>query len=283
MRPLVRIGALAAAAIASLVIVSGAGSRSSSADADIDTAFRSHALGRLLHYEVYLPADYKTSGRRYPVIYALHGLPASAQSYRGMAFVANALHSAGGEAIVVAPQGAAPGDSDPEYHDWGIGRDWETALTKELPAVVDARFRTIRRRAGRALIGFSAGGYGAMILGVHHLDEFSVLESWSGYFHPTDPTGHHALDVGSADANAYASVHTFVPKLRTLLKSRPTYLAFYVGDRDFFFAENVRLNRELDQAGVRHVFRVYPGGHQQSLWAAHASPWLSAALAHLPG
>jgi enterochelin esterase-like enzyme len=141
--------------------------------------------------------------------------------------------------------------------------------------------RTIRSRAGRAIVGFSAGGYGAMILGLHHLDEFSVLESWSGYFHPTDPTGHHALDVGSAGANAYASVHSLVPKLRALFKSRPTYLAFYVGNRDFFRTENVQLNRELNRAGVQHVFRVYPGGHQSSLWSAHASPWISAALAHL--
>ena len=43
-------------------------------------------------------------------------------------------------------------------------------------------------------MGLSAGGYGAVILGIHHLDRFSVIESWSGYFHPTDPTGTIALD-----------------------------------------------------------------------------------------
>ena len=55
---------------------------------------------------------------------------------------------------------------------------------------------------GRALVGLSAGGYGAVMLALHHLAAFSVVESWSGYFHPTDPAGQHALDLGSSRANA---------------------------------------------------------------------------------
>jgi S-formylglutathione hydrolase FrmB len=139
-----------------------------------------------------------------------------------------ALQVAHRKAVVVAPQGARDGDTDPEYHNWGPGRNWETALTKELPAVVDARFRTIRSRSGRALIGFSAGGYGASVLGLHHLDEFAVVESWSGYFRATDPSGHFALDVGSPAQNAYASVHTLVRELRGDFLAHPTYFAFYL-------------------------------------------------------
>ena len=30
-----------------------------------------------------------------------------------------------------------------------------------------------------------------------------------------------------------------------------------------------------------HVFRVYPGGHEQSVWSAHARAWLSVAVDHL--
>ena len=59
-----------------------------------------------------------------------------------------------------------------------------------------------------------------------------------------------ALDVGSTSANEYASVHALVPKLRSAFRAHPTYFAFYVGDADFFASENVRLHRELVQAGV---------------------------------
>ena len=151
--------------------------------------FRSAALGGKLHFEAYLPAGYDTSSARYPVVYFLHGLPAASGGYRQLGFVQNALDRVGRPTILIVPQGARDGDSDDEYLDRGPGRTWETALTSELPRVVDARFRTIRSRRGRALIGLSAGGYGAMHLGLGHLDRFSVVESWSGYFHPTDRPG----------------------------------------------------------------------------------------------
>jgi enterochelin esterase-like enzyme len=245
-------------------------------------SFPSHALAGRLHFEVYLPSAYDQTQRRYPVIYVLHGLPAGEQSFQqSAAFVADALQAMHRRAIVVAPQGARDNDIDPEYHDWGTGRNWETALTRELPAAVDARFRTIRSRAGRALVGFSAGGYGASVLGLHHLGAFAVVESWSGYFHATDPTGHYAVDLGSPAKNGRANVHGLVQQLRRAFRAQPTYFAFYVGDKDFFAPENIRLHRELVQARVRHTFRIYHGGHQVSLWKKEAPQWLGRAPAHL--
>jgi len=242
----------------------------------------SKALAGRLQFAVYLPADYQTSGKRYPVIYFLHGLPASPYAYRGIAFITSALEQTGEEAIVVAPQGARDGDSDPEYLDWGPGRNWETAVAKELVADVDAHYRTIATRTGRALVGVSAGGYGAVLLALHHLETYSVIESWSGYFHPTDPTGRSPLDVGSPQANAHASAHTFVPKLRAAFRQDPTFFAFYVGANDSRFrAENEQLDSELTAAKVPHVFELYPGSHEQSFWEAHAVTWLKLALDRL--
>jgi hypothetical protein len=43
----------------------------------------------------------------------------------------------------------------------------------------------------------------------------------------------------------------------------------------------VQFDRELTAAHVQHVFEVYRGAHQTSLWAAHAQGWLELALAHL--
>lgn len=148
------------------------------------------------------------SGLPYPALYFLHGLPAAPYAYKGIGFLAKALDAAGRPAILVAPQGARDGDSDAEYLDWGPGRNWETAVSQGLPAYVDAHYRTIADRRGRALVGLSAGGYGAVLLTIHHLDAFSVVESWSGYFHPTDPTGTSPLDTGSPDGNTRSSAHS---------------------------------------------------------------------------
>jgi len=88
----------------------------------------SHALRGSLEFEIYLPPGYATSHRRYPIIYFLHGLPASPYAFRGASVFARALEKAGQPAILVAPQGARDGDDDPEYLDWGTGRNWETAI-----------------------------------------------------------------------------------------------------------------------------------------------------------
>jgi enterochelin esterase-like enzyme len=241
--------------------------------AELIESVDSVSLAGSVHARVILPAGYAQSHRRYPVVYFLHGLPGTASSYLGNDWVADALARAG-PAILVMPQGARDGDSDPEYLNWGAGRNWETYVATELPGYIDARFRTIRSREGRALVGLSAGGYGATILGLHHLSSFSVIESWSGYFHPTDPSGTHALDRGP-DTSAL----TLVGRLKA---RQPTFLAFYVGKGDTRFRdENVAFARELKAAGVPHVFDVYPGGHATSLWQAHAVAWLRLALAHL--
>jgi enterochelin esterase-like enzyme len=240
---------------------------------DLDERFTSVALNGEVHARVILPATYDDlPHRRYPVVYFLHGLPASSSSYQGNAWLINAMEQVR-PAILVIPQGARDSDTDPEYLNWGAGRDWETYIGTEIPRYVDAHFRTIASRAGRALVGVSAGGYGATIVGLHHTKQFSVIESWSGYFHPTDPTGTQPLARGPA-----ASVHTQVGVLRRA----STFFAFYVGRGDSrFLAENQQLNRELVTAHVPHVFHVYAGKHTTALWQAHAVAWLRLALDHL--
>src|SRR5919199_781858 len=59
------------------------------------------------HMAVYLPTGYD-GRRRYPVIYALHGLPSDDTGYRRLDVPAfgHAAEQAGHPAIVVAPQGA---------------------------------------------------------------------------------------------------------------------------------------------------------------------------------
>jgi len=240
---------------------------------DLDEKITSIALNGEVHARVVLPAGYDDSrSRRYPVVYFLHGLPADAATYRGNAWLANALSQLG-PAILVLPQGARDSDTDAEYLNWGAGRNWETYIARELPGYIDAHFRTIRRAAARAIVGLSAGGYGATIVGLHHPGTFSVIESWSGYFHPTDPSGTQSLARGPA-----ANAHTLIGDLR----HRTTYFAFYVGRGDGrFLAENLRLHRELSAAHAPHVFQVYKGAHETALWQSHAIAWLRLALRHL--
>jgi enterochelin esterase-like enzyme len=282
-----RLAAVAASLLVAATSVAGAvaavrRTEQTAATTTIVDSVYSRALRSSLHFLVQLPPGYATSSLRYPVVYFLHGLPAGPTSYQSVAWVGRELATTGKPAILVLPQGTRRQNGDPEYHDWGPGHDWETALAVELPAYIDAHYRTIASRSGRAIAGLSAGGYGATIIGLHHPARYSVIESWSGYFRPTDPTGEKTLDLGSDAANTRASVAALVPSLARQFRRYPTLLAFYVGSSDpTFVPDNVNLDRELRSAGVRHVFELYPGGHTTSLWQAHAAGWLKLALDHL--
>jgi enterochelin esterase-like enzyme len=244
--------------------------------------FKSTALQGTLHYSVYLPPGYGSSGKRYPVIYFLHGLPGNATDYRDISQVAAAVEASGTDAIVIGAQGARDGDTDPEWLNWGVGRNWEAATATDLVAVVDYRYRTIAERAGRLLVGISAGGYGATLIALHHPGEYAVVESWSGYFHATNPNGTAALQLASVDADDWANAHKLITRAKRFLSSygTRTYFAFYVGKDDSLFrAENEQYDRELKDAGLTQVvFKVYAGGHNWSLWEAHASAWLARGL-----
>jgi hypothetical protein len=113
----------------------------------VDSSYSSAALKGTIHFEIYLPREYASSGKRYPVIYFLHGLPAAATSYREITEVGAAVEASGQETIVIGVQGARPGDTDPEWRNWGVGRNWETATAKELVRIVDSRYHSIASQA----------------------------------------------------------------------------------------------------------------------------------------
>jgi S-formylglutathione hydrolase FrmB len=248
-----------------------------------NSSFRSTALAGVMHYSVYLPPGYAASKKRYPVVYFLHGLPAPPTTYQAIQPIAQAVEESRHAAIVIGVQGARQDEYDPEWLNWGPGRNWETATAKELVSVVDSRYRTIASRAGRLIIGISGGGYGATLIALHNPGTYSVAESWSGYFHATNAAGTAALDLGSGRATDWANAHKLIPDVERLMTAYGprTYFAFYVGTDDTLFgAENEEFYAELRRAGIRQVvFRVYKGTHNWSLWGAHAAAWVGAGLA----
>jgi S-formylglutathione hydrolase FrmB len=252
--------------------------------------FRSTAVAGVLHYAIFVPRDYATSGKRYPVVYFLHGLPASPDAYRSIGGLGESLAKTGSEAIVVGAQGARKGDTDPEWHDWGPGRNWETATQTELVRWIDAHYRTIPTRAARAIVGISGGGYGAMLIGIRHPETYSVVQSWSGYFRATDPTGEKPIDLGGALATKLGNGHFYATNPTAFMRYlkghdkpyKPLRFGFYIGNRDtLFLAENTLFDKELSAAGISHVFRIYPGAHTHAFWAAHRDEWLSMAVRQL--
>jgi S-formylglutathione hydrolase FrmB len=105
-------------------------------------------------------------------------------------------------------------------------------------------------------VGLSAGGYGAMNIGLRNLDHFGAVQSWSGYFVATNPAGTKVLNLGSKQADAAATVPRGHP-LKSRLLSLPTQIAFYVGLQDSrFLTMNRQYNASLRRAGIGHIFHT---------------------------
>lgn len=134
-------------------------------------------------FSVYLPPSYDSTQRRYAVVYALHGYGGSHRDMEVLQPVLDSMTAAGtiDEMIMVFVCGT--------NRLWGcqylsspvIG-DYETYITKDLVAYIDAHYRTLPTRNSRGITGVSMGGWGAMHLALKFPNIFSVVVADDGYY-----------------------------------------------------------------------------------------------------
>lgn len=241
--------------------------------------------GRSQRVLVYLPPGYGQSApERYPVLYLLHGFPGDPDGFL------NAIRAGVVEdtllaekklqpMILVMPFGSTGIFTDKE---WANGirphEGWETFVARDLVRAIDARYRTIRSGAARAIGGLSEGGYGALNIGLHHPDEFHVLESWSGYEKADDVK---SIFGGSKPLLARNSPVLTLPHAAAALRRNRAYIWFYSGTKDGLRRQNERFAADLARLHVAHLFFLADGGHNWGLWRNQAWRALSVASRHL--
>jgi enterochelin esterase-like enzyme len=128
---------------------------------------------------VFLPPSYqKETGRRYPVVYALHGYSIGAEQWRHEIHVPQTIEGAfaqgAREMIVVLPD-AKTQHNGSMYSSSVTTGDFENYVAHDVVAYIDAHYRTIPERRSRGLVGHSMGGYGATRIGMKHADVFGSL------------------------------------------------------------------------------------------------------------
>ncbi|MBW4519410.1 MAG: esterase family protein [Scytolyngbya sp. HA4215-MV1] len=218
--------------------------------------YNSQVLGMSRTYGLVLPPGYKQhSQQQYPVIFLLHGGHGNATDWnlKGNALpVIQQLYNTQRlpAAIFITPDGNdLRGSSpfwDPQYINGPHGKVL-TAIGDELVQVVKSRYRTKPSPQFWAIGGLSSGGWGAMNIGLHRLQNFSILFSHSGYF--TDKSG--------AENSPLAYVHMLNSAQRA---SVSIYLDAGEGDKKYL-TESRQFHQELDRLGIANVFHSFPGGH----------------------
>ena len=129
------------------------------------------------HANVLLPADYASSGKRYPVLYLFHGGGGNYTQYDRELNIR--AMTEGRDLIVVMPDAGVSWHCNP-VSARNRKRDWETFQIDELIPWVDATFRTFPEQAGRAVSGFSMGGFGALKYIAKYSDKFASVSAHSG-------------------------------------------------------------------------------------------------------
>jgi len=142
---------------------------------------------------VVLPPSYRANpGRRYPVLYALHGYSIDPEQWikeiRIPQVAEGAFANGVPEMIVVLPNSKTVHNGS-MYSTSVTTGDFETFIARDLVAYVDSHYRTLPRRESRGLVGHSMGGYGATRIGFKHADVFGALYLMSPCCMPARPAG----------------------------------------------------------------------------------------------
>jgi putative tributyrin esterase len=139
--------------------------------------FQSDSVGRKMKYNIVLPAKYDQGTERFPVLYLLHGYSGNYSNWSRMGVPEYARAY---DLIVVMPDGGNSWYVNWAKSDDGQKNNWEDAIIKDLIGHVDATYRTLAKREGRAINGLSMGGYGGLMLGLKNPDMFCSIGSHSG-------------------------------------------------------------------------------------------------------
>jgi S-formylglutathione hydrolase FrmB/LysM repeat protein len=139
--------------------------------------FQTDAIGWNPGVNVLLPDGYRTSGLTYPVLYMLHG---GAADFRQFDFLGIRSLTAGKPIIVVMPDGGQAGWYCNPVGSFVGPRNWETFHIAQLIPWIEANFRTYAAYDGRAVSGFSMGGFGALKYAAKYYGHFASVSSHSG-------------------------------------------------------------------------------------------------------
>ncbi|MCX6897212.1 MAG: alpha/beta hydrolase-fold protein [Verrucomicrobia bacterium] len=234
--------------------------------------FQSKVLDREVSYLVWLPPGYEQEKKRYPVIYWLHGMGGNQRGGATM-FVPH-VEAAIKEGvlppvIVVLVNGMVKSF----YCDSTDGKcPMESVIIKDLIPHVDETYRTIAKREGRVIEGYSMGGYGAGHLGFKYPELFGTVVINAGALMDPSltniPREGPMFGVFGADNARRVAEHPRELARKNADKLRDkTRIRIGCGSLDNLLPRNQDLHEVLTKLGIKHEYEVVPDvAHESQLY-----------------
>lgn len=243
----------------------------------------SQILGKPVSYVTYLPYDYETSVRSYPVIYLLHGNHADCMSWVYFGEVNLIVDECISTRKIPPVILVMPDGGNSRYinnHDQSIR--YEHFFFHEFIPEIESKLRIKSDRWFRGILGLSMGGYGALIYAIKYPDMFSVCVAFSASIYTDEMTISmtdeqwnlnrglvHGVGLqGKARLTEHYKSHDPFWLVENVhfetLKSVKLYLD--CGDKDFRNDGYTALHVLLRRLEIAHEYRVRGGGHTWSYW-----------------
>lgn len=228
-------------------------------------------------FAVYLPPDYESSRRSYPVLYLLHGAGDDQTGWVQFGEVLRITDEAikDGTAtpmIIVMPDA----DTGKRGYFNDISGNWryEDFFFEELMPYVEEGYRIKSEKRYRAIAGLSMGGGGSFMYALHHPELFSSACPLSAYVGPlsidqmTDRLKRNNETYEEADLQPYYDRHNALSLIEKMPANDIKSVRWFIdcGDDDFLYEGNSLVHIAMKKKEIPHEYRVRDGRHSWTYW-----------------
>ena len=228
-------------------------------------------------FAIYLPPDYETSQRSYPVLYLLHGGGDDQTGWVQFGEVQHitdkAIREGSATAMIIVMPDANTGRRG-YFND--VKGDWryEDFFFQELMPFIEKTYRTKNEKRYRAISGLSMGGGGSFMYALHRPELFAAACPHSASTGPTTvPDAKTALarnNPGLTDTAiaSYYNRHSALALVNNMPDSTKRSVRWYIdcGDDDFLYEGNSLVHIAMKKREIPHEFRIRDGAHNWTYW-----------------
>lgn len=228
-------------------------------------------------FAIYLPPDYETSQRSYPVLYLLHGAGDDQTGwvqFGEVQWIADkAIREGTATPMIIVMPDANTGQRG-YFND--IKGEWryEDFFFQELMPYVEKTYRIKGEKRYRAVAGLSMGGGGSFMYALHHPELFSSACPLSAYIGPLNldeaKSRLNQMNIKATDEEieAYFKKHNALSLINDMPVDQVKSVRWYIdcGDDDFLFEGNSLVHIAMRKKQIPHEFRIRDGAHNWTYW-----------------
>lgn len=244
---------------------------------------KSKILGKDVRYTMYLPPDYSTSQRSYPIVYLLHGFTDDNTGWLQFGeinhYADKAIHEGTIPPMIIAMPN---GDSSFYINSFDGKENYEDFFIKEFMPAVEKAYRVKADKRYRGVAGLSMGGYGTLIYALKHSELFAACaplsaavwddnaitkmadNTWDDVLGKLYGTGLKGKDRLTKTWYDNSPLKIVAVKSADELKKVRYWID--CGDDDFLTNGNCLLHIALNDKKVPHEYRVRDGAHNWTYW-----------------